>query len=1245
MVRDSGGMEAAKIRILLELDGAGIAAGTAVATRGIAAFERSTTQTLNRVKTAFNGLGTAQKLLVGFGLGAAVVGTSLQAILGPAIEFESAFAGVRKTVEGTPGQLDGIRQGLLGLSTVMPTSASDLALIAENAGALGVVAPQVLGFTETVAKLGETTNLSFDEASASLARFLNITDGGVADVQAAGNVLVDLGNNSATTEQQILLLSTRMAAAFTVAGASKEEIFGLAAAYSSLGIEAEAGGSALSRIITVIADAAKRGGTELEVLASTAGLVPEQFAAIAKENPVEALRLFNRGLEGIIESGGSITPVLEALGLNGLRVTRALTLGAVSADLVEASLNRASNALERGSALNEEYGKRTETTASRLQILQNRIEAVAIAAGNPLLDGFATSADLLGDAIEAVVIELGPLAGQLQETFSTGAEAVAILYDSIGGPALSAAVAGLAGLLGIATALLGALNSLGPAGFIIAALLLDLARVGPVTAAAVRGVDQLAASLFLLRTGGIQAATGLTATQVALTAVAAVAAIAAAGVLLSLGQSLLEAGRAARQAGTDFEEGFNKALDSGRFINVQEQISNVRDRIEELRGLDQVPDGLATSFDGWGESLKSVNGLLNPFAENTAQAARAELEELEAVLDRNGWTFYGERIAEASDRLGLTQSVVFSTAQELGLLDDVVQGNAFAFQAAVNTINAFVLSAEAAGVSSDEFYQSIIAGTATVSDYAAELGLTAQQLAVVAASVEDVDLEDLVTGEAEDRLAAFSALSDEVRTSIDGMAASVGLSTGQFLDQLGAVNNLAAAHNTLRAAIDGTLSAYALLDQQQRTVTDSATAFSESLNQLDGTPESLIAAAQSMQSLSAESAALAETSAQAADNQLKLYNEFRIVALEAGFSEEAIQRAAVAYGLLDNASLANIQAEGAKLRAENELLKQTIEDLEGEYQITLTGEDLASNVIATAQGNVDAFDSGFYNADLEATDNASAVIAIPQTAISAYTGGTYDASVDATDNASAVIARPQAAISAYTGGTYNPSIDATDNASRVIAIPQGKASGYEGTYNANLTATDNASGIIRTAVGALAGFASKAITLTTNNVVRNSVVNVGGGGGGGSIGRQADGSIIGARRFANGGFEFPNPIKEPVGIANIYKASTRARIHSEPETGGEAYIPLARAKRRRSLGIWYETGRHLGVMNDGGIQTSGRPVAGFAGNNRVVNFVPNIEIQLNAADGASLVEVANLVDGKLDRTLRTLSKELENMRI
>lgn len=61
------------------------------------------------------------------------------------------------------------------------------------------------------------------------------------------------------------------------------------------------------------------------------------------------------------------------------------------------------------------------------------------------------------------------------------------------------------------------------------------------------------------------------------------------------------------------------------------------------------------------------------------------------------------------------------------------------------------------------------------------------------------------------------------------------------------------------------------------------------------------------------------------------------------------------------------------------------------------------------------------------------------------------------------------------------------------------------------------------------------------------------------------------------------------------------RVWAEPETEGEAYIPFAAAKRSRSLAIWRETGKRLGVQGFasggivGGASVSVAPIVSLAG--------------------------------------------------
>lgn len=129
---------------------------------------------------------------------AAVGAVIYKGAIDPAIEFESAYAGVLKTVDGTPEQLQQIKEDILNLSTTVPTAASDIAAVAEAAGQLGIATENITEFSKVMIDLGESTNLSSDEAASELAKFANITKMDPSNYSNLGSVIVDLGNNFAT---------------------------------------------------------------------------------------------------------------------------------------------------------------------------------------------------------------------------------------------------------------------------------------------------------------------------------------------------------------------------------------------------------------------------------------------------------------------------------------------------------------------------------------------------------------------------------------------------------------------------------------------------------------------------------------------------------------------------------------------------------------------------------------------------------------------------------------------------------------------------------------------------------------------------------------------------------------------------------------------------------------------------------------------------------------------------------------
>lgn len=320
--------------------------------------------------------------IVSAGIGA-IAGGSLKASL----DFESAFAGVEKTVDGTTEQLANLKQGILDMSIELPSSAVEISAVAESAGQLGIQTDNVLAFTRTMIDLGNSTNLSADEASSSLAKFANIVNMSTDDYDKLGSVIVDLGNNFATTERDIVEMGTRLASTGELTGLSESQIMGLATAISSVGIEAEAGGSAMSKLLQKMSTAVetgKSGKLSLEDLAKVSGKTAKEFKKAFQEDSAQALSSFIEGLNNTEQNGKSAIAVLQDLGLTDVRMTNTVLSLSNAHGVMSNALKTADKAWKENKALTVEANKRYGTTESQLKMLKNEVVKLGIEFGNQL---------------------------------------------------------------------------------------------------------------------------------------------------------------------------------------------------------------------------------------------------------------------------------------------------------------------------------------------------------------------------------------------------------------------------------------------------------------------------------------------------------------------------------------------------------------------------------------------------------------------------------------------------------------------------------------------------------------------------------------------------------------------------------------------------------------------------------------------------------------------------------------------
>lgn len=393
----------------------------------------------------------------------AIVGMATAATAA-SIKFESGFAGVMKTVDGLGDSTQNLtalgeemKQGFRDLANTIPIASDKLLQVGEAAGQLGIKTQNIIGFTRVMAEMGETTNLSAQEAALALARFANVTGMSQEKFSNLGSTVVELGNNLATSEREIVDMAQRLAGAGTTAGLTEQEIITLAGAMSELGINAQAGGTAMSRVLIDISNAVADGGEKMETFAEVAGMTGEEFSQAFSDEPVKALDAFISGLDRMQEEGGNVFAVLDELELSEVRVRDALLrLANTERDLTDV-LDMANGAWDENLALTEEAQKRFETTASKLKLLRNRALDIAVTFGDVLLPHVIKLADKLlvlaerfadmSDGAQTAIVTFGAVAAAAGPVLSISARMVTSIST------LASALGSIATATGVATVL------------------------------------------------------------------------------------------------------------------------------------------------------------------------------------------------------------------------------------------------------------------------------------------------------------------------------------------------------------------------------------------------------------------------------------------------------------------------------------------------------------------------------------------------------------------------------------------------------------------------------------------------------------------------------------------------------------------------------------------------------------------------------------------------------------------------
>lgn len=830
------------------------------------------------------------------------------------MDFESAMTGVAKTTDLTDDELSAMSDAIKEMSTEIPATTEELAAIAESAGQLGIHKESLLDFTEIMAMLGTATNMTADEAATSLSRLANITGMSQEDFDRLGATIVDLGNNLATTEKEIVDMSMRIAGAGAQVGMTEAEIMSFSGALSSVGIEAEAGGSAFSTLISNMSLAVQQGGDGLEQFADVAGMSASKFAAAFEDDAAGAIIQFIQGLGNMESEGRSAIAVLDDMGLSDIRMRDALLRAAGASDVFTNALQIGSNAWDENTALVNEATKRYATTQSQLTMMQNAYTNLKAA---------------IGDAYTPA----------LQEAYSIGTKVLNGITQFVKkNPALVNAVIAFTGVMGAVVAAL--------AAFTVGAKLAAIASAA--LSAAIPGVN--------IVMGVTAAVAGITAAIAALATAAANDAVPSVDELTQAAQGMREA---MDEANATYDDTVSSTLAAAgvadTYIAKLEEMEAAGVRTEEehrqyhntLALLCQVVPDLANYIDLETDTIEGGTAALRANTEAWKQNAmqQAYQEQLTALYSQ-----YSAVLIEAEENsIGLTKAQYQQEAAIKKYNDTVARMNELWSEATVKAESynkEYYTMADVTAFLDQEYYdlqnsiQSISDEIATAQDTvdAYTKAIKEDQAAVSEAEEEIALAEEAVqnltaaTQEGGDAATEAAAQEQELQTAITGVKEEI--------------NALVTAYTeAYDAALESISGQYQLWDEAAGVVATSAGTINSALESQITYWQDYNANLQTLTERSADIEGLSEMIASFADG-----------------SEESVNAIAGMAGATDE-QLATMVANWQTLQTEQEAAAGSVADLKTDF--TATMDELQAELAA----DIEAMDLG-----TEAAESGKATI-------------------------------------------------------------------------------------------------------------------------------------------------------------------------------------------------------------------------------------------------------------------------------
>lgn len=378
----------------------GPARGVAAALRGLGGHANKTTTAIMGAGGGFSAGALARNLLA---IGAGYVGVreGIGGTVGAAMKFEEAFADVRKVVDGTPAQLSVLKNEILEMSKVIPTSAEGIAEIVTAAGQSNIPYQELGKFTEMVAKVAVAWDVSERETSESLAKIKTQLNLNTDEIGLYADAINHLSNNTAATAPNLVDFAKRVAAQGDMFGFTATQSLAFGGAMIAAGGEAEVAATSFRNMGMALADAAnapKRTRAAFKAIGVDATKISKAFN---KDSVGTMLDVFER-----IQKLPEHERLSAAIGVFGREARALMPLINDTRELRRELGLVATEADYAGSAF-QEFVIRADTTGNVLDLLGNKLRARGIKYGESWLPTLKEFSLGVGDVIDTLDKRVG----------------------------------------------------------------------------------------------------------------------------------------------------------------------------------------------------------------------------------------------------------------------------------------------------------------------------------------------------------------------------------------------------------------------------------------------------------------------------------------------------------------------------------------------------------------------------------------------------------------------------------------------------------------------------------------------------------------------------------------------------------------------------------------------------------------------------------------------------------------------